>query len=124
MLCFAMPTDSITLSGLKITSWIGVPAEERAHPQSLEVSVEMIPVRGLGGLGDLIEHTVDYAVIARQIQEVAVAQKRRLIETLAEAIADVLLASHPLHRITVEVRKFIIPHCSHVAVRLSKGRAE
>jgi dihydroneopterin aldolase len=119
-----MPTDSITLSGLKITSWIGVPAEERAHPQSLEATVEMIPVRGLGGLGDLIEHTIDYAIVASQIQEVAVTQKRRLIETLAEEIADVLLASHPLHRVTVEVRKFILPHCGHVAVRISKGRAD
>jgi dihydroneopterin aldolase len=118
-----MPTDSITLSGLKITSWIGVPADERAHPQSLEVTVDMTPVRGLAGLGDLIEHTIDYATVARQIQEVAVAQKRRLIETLAEEIADVLLAAHPLSRVAVEVRKFILPHCGHVAVRISKGRA-
>lgn len=118
-----MPTDSITLSGLRITSWIGVPAEERAHPQALEATVIMTPVRGLAGLGDLIEHTIDYAVVARQVQEVAVAQKRRLIETLAEEIADVLLAAHPLHHVTVEVRKFILPHCGHVAVRLSKERA-
>lgn len=119
-----MPTDSIILAGLKISSWIGVPPEERAHPQALEVTVEMIPIRGLAGLGDLVEHTVDYAVVTRQIQEVALAQKRRLIESLAEAIADVLLATHPLSRITVEVRKFVLPHCGHVAVRLSKGRAD
>jgi dihydroneopterin aldolase len=119
-----MPTDSITLAGLKITSWVGVPSDERAHPQALEVSVEMVPVRGLCGLGDLIEHTIDYAVVARQVQEVAVAQKRRLIETLAEEIAEVLLAAHPLRTVTIEVRKFILPHCDHVAVRISKGRAE
>jgi dihydroneopterin aldolase len=118
-----MPADSITISGLKITSWIGVPAEERAHPQALEVDVEMIPVRGLAGLGDLLDHTVDYAVVAHQIQEVATAQKRRLIESLAEEIADTLIAAHPLHRVTVEVRKFILPHCDHVAVRITKGRA-
>jgi len=119
-----MPTDSITLAGLKITSWVGVPPAERAHPQSLEVTVEMVPARGLSGLGDLIENTIDYAVIAQQVQEVAVAQKRRLIETLAEEIADVLLAAHPLRQVTVEVRKFILPHCHHTAVRIRKGRAD
>lgn len=118
-----MPTDTITLSGLKVTSWIGVPAEERDHPQSLEITVDLTPARGLAGLGDRIEHTIDYAVVARQIQEVAVNQKRRLIETLAEEIADVLLASHALHHVAVEVRKFILPHCGHVSVRLSKERA-
>jgi dihydroneopterin aldolase len=118
-----MPTDSITLSGLKITSWVGVPAEERAHPQSLELTVEMTPIRGLTGLGDSIDHTIDYAIVASQIQEAALSQKRRLIETLAEDIADLLLASHPLERATVELRKFILPHCEYVAVRISKGRA-
>jgi len=119
-----MSTDSITLAGLKVTSWIGVPPEERAHPQALELTVEMVPIRGLAGLGGLGEHTVDYAVVAQQIQEVAAAQKRRLIESLAEAVADVLLATHPLARVTVEVRKFILPHCGHVAVRISKGRPD
>jgi len=117
-----MPTDTITLSGLRVTSWVGVPTEERAHPQSLEITVVLTPIRGLAGLGDLVEHTTDYAVVARQIQEIATAQKRRLIETLAEDIADTLLAAHPLRHIEVEVRKFILPHCHHVAVRLSKER--
>ncbi len=119
-----MPTDSITIAGLKITSWLGVPPEERAHPQALEATVEMIPIRGLAGLGDLFENTIDYATAAGQIQQIAVAQKRRLIESLAEDIADTLLAAHPLSRVTVEIRKFILPHCAHVAVRISKGRAD
>ena len=118
-----MPPDSITLSGLKIASCIGVPDEERAHPQSLEVSLSLIPQHGLHGLGDHIENTVDYATVARQIQELALARPRRLIESLAEEIADLLLSTHPLQAVTVEVRKFILPHCGHVAVRLSKERA-
>ena len=118
-----MPTDTITLSGLKVTSWVGVPPEERSQPQSLEVTVILTPIRGLTRLGDLVEHTIDYAIVARQIQEIAAAQKRRLIESLAEDIADTLLLAHPLRHIEVEVRKFILPHCRHVAVRLSKERA-
>jgi dihydroneopterin aldolase len=118
-----MPPDSITLSGLKITSWIGVPDEERAHPQSLEVTITLTPRNSLSGLEDRIEQTVDYATVARQIQELATARKRRLIESLAEEMADLLLSTHPLRTVTIEVRKFILPHCGHVAVRLSKERA-
>ena len=129
-----MPIDSITLTGLKITSTVGVPPEERSHPQSLEVTVHMCPHQGLSGLNDDIEKTVDYARVASEIQAVAVAAPRQLIETLAEAIADTLLAAHPLQpgagynathgepkQITVEVSKFILPHCDRVTVRLHKS---
>jgi dihydroneopterin aldolase len=116
-----MPTDSITLTGLKITSTVGVPPEERRHPQSLEVTVHMCPQQGLSGLNDDIEKTVDYAQVASEIQSIAVAAPRQLIETLAEAIADSLLAAHPLQHITVEVSKFILPHCDRVTVRLHKS---
>lgn len=116
-----MPTDSITLTGLKITSTVGVPPEERSHPQSLEVTVHMCPHQGLSGLNDDIKNTVDYARVASEIQAVAVAAPRQLIETLAEAIADTLLAAHPLQHITVEVSKFILPHCDRVTVRLHKS---
>jgi len=119
-----MPPDAITLTGLKITSWVGVPDDERAQPQSLAVTVEMTPTRSLRGLDDCLNHTIDYAVAARQIQETALATRRQLIETLAEDIATTLLAAHPLQRVTVEVRKFILPHCDHVAVRLSKEQTD
>ena len=40
------------------------------------------------------------------------------------AAADALLADYPLREATVEVRKFVLPCCDHVAVRVTRARAE
>ena len=119
-----MLADTIHLSGLKVPAWIGVPAEERAHPQSLVISLELTPTRGLSGLGDDLSQTIDYVAVAERVRAVALAQKRRLLETLAEETAEALLSEHPIRRVTVEVRKFILPHCDHVAVRVTRGQAD
>jgi len=117
-----MSEDLILLSGLKVAAWIGVPAEERAEPQVLSISVKMFPARPLQDLGDSLESTIDYALVAAEVRRIAAAQKRRLIETLAEDLAVALLALFPLRRISVEVRKFVLPHCEFVAVRLTRSR--
>lgn len=118
-----MPADDlIRISGLKTAAWVGVPEEERAHPQALELELELEPKRPLAGLGDDLGRTVNYYEAACLAREVALARPRQLIETLAEDVADALLARFPLRRVTVEVRKFILPHCGHVAVRVGKTR--
>jgi dihydroneopterin aldolase len=119
-----MSADVIRLSDLKVPAWIGVHAEERAQPQSLVLSIELTPARGLAGLGDDLGQTIDYVAVAERIRSLAVARKRRLIETLAEETADALLAEFPLRTATVEVRKFILAHCDHVAVRVTRTRAD
>ena len=117
-----MPQDSIHLERLKIATWVGVPTEERAAPQSLEVSLDLFPRLGLSGLGDHLTNTVDYWKVAERVREIALASKRRLIETLADDIATALLENEALSAVSVEVRKFIVPHCDHVAVRLHRQR--
>jgi 7,8-dihydroneopterin aldolase/epimerase/oxygenase len=117
-----MPADSLHIEGLRVAAWIGVPAEERAQPQALSVTLDLVPLRPLSGLHDDLERTIDYQAVAAQVRGVAASQKRRLIETLADDIADALLASHPLNHVRVEIRKFILPHCDHVAVVLHKAR--
>jgi dihydroneopterin aldolase len=119
-----MPADVIRLCGLKVPAWIGVHADERRQPQSLVLTVELTPARGLRDLGDDLGRTIDYTAVADRIRSIALAQKRRLIETLAEETADALLADYPLREATVEVRKFVLPCCDHVAVRVTRARAE
>ncbi len=118
-----MPADTIHLCGLKAATRVGVPEEERARPQTVEFHLILEPLRGLAGLGDSLAATVDYAAVAEQVTALAVRGERRLIETLAEEAADLLLAGWPLRAVEVEVRKFILPHCHHVAVRLRKEAA-
>ncbi len=116
------PADSIIIRGLRAPTWIGVPTEERAVPQSVEFDLELVPESPLKELGDDLAGTVDYFQVCQLVRAVALEKKRRLIETLAEEVAAAVLERHLVARVTVEVRKFIIPDCQSVAVRLTRSR--
>ena len=114
--------DTIEIRRLKVETHIGVPDEERAEPQSLWITVEMIPSQGFIGLADDISRTIDYHAVALQIRDLAAARPRRLIETLALEIADRLLLDHPLSGVRVCVEKRILPDTDCVAVRIERHR--
>ena len=118
---FPMP-DTIEIRRLKVQTHIGVPDEERAHAQSLLVTVRMVPGQGFAGLADEISHTIDYHAVALEIQALAAVRPRRLIETLAVEIADQLLVRHPLESVAVTIEKHILPDTECVAVHIERSR--
>jgi len=116
--------DEIHVRELELSAHIGVPDEERATPQRLTVSIVMWPIVGFQVMGDDLSRTVNYAAVCREVKELVAQRRDKLIETLAEAIASQLLTSFPLARVTIELRKFILPDVKHVAVVLHRARAE
>jgi len=116
------PPDTIEIRRLRVFTHIGVPDAERAVPQPLFITLRLMPNQGFEGLADELCRTLDYAVVARQIDALATARPRRLIETLALEIAGYLLAEHPLERVAVTIEKPILPDCECVAVHLERSR--
>ena len=112
--------DLIHIQNLRVVSCIGVPDEERAHPQGLRISVTLEPNVNFVSLDDKIENTIDYAAVCEAIKATAAARPRRLVETLAEEIAQGLLDRFPIWRLSVEVRKFILPETEFIAVRIDR----
>lgn len=112
--------DQIRIEGLKISAHIGVPDAERAVPQRLTVNLVLEPTRGFEAIQDDLARTVDYFAVCEVVRQLAAAQPRRLIETLAEEVAAMLLACYPLDAVAVEVRKYILPDTQFVAVRLRR----
>jgi dihydroneopterin aldolase len=113
-------TDVIHVQELELSARIGVPDGERAVAQRLCVNLTLYPKRGFSGLDDGVENTVDYFVVTRAVKEFAGQRECRLIETLAEEIAELLLRRFPLSAVEVELRKFILPDTAYVAVRLRR----
>ncbi len=113
--------DTIEIRRLRVSAHIGVPEEERAELQTLFVTVRMTPSQGFQGLADDIARTVDYHAVALEIQALAAARPRRLIETLALEAADHLLGSHPLQHVSITIEKHILPDTECVAVHLERG---
>lgn len=114
--------NKILIKGLTVETTIGVPDAERTQPQRLLIDVELTPLIPFGDLEDDITRTVDYDAASRRIEALCTARPRRLIETLAFEIAEMLVTEFPAASATVEVKKFILPQTDHVAVCCTRQR--
>jgi len=112
--------DLILIEKLQVQSVIGVPDEERTAPQKLLVSLTIEPNLSFAAMQDRIESTVDYAAVCECVKAVAAKKPRKLIETLAEDIATAVLGKFGIWKLSVEVRKFILPETEYVAVRIER----
>lgn len=116
------PADSIEIRRLKVSTHIGVPDEERSSAQDLFITISMTPSQGFDGLHDDIKYTVDYYQVSKEIESLAAAKPRHLIETLGIEIADHLLGNHPLQKVGITIEKHILPNTECVAVHLQRTR--
>ena len=114
--------DQIVIRGLELLTNIGVTAEERAEAQRLRVhlTLEVIRFPEIDG----IEGTVDYKAVADRVRESAAEKERKLIETLAQDIAAVVLGEFEVSKVRVEVEKFILPETDWVGVILERSCSE
>jgi dihydroneopterin aldolase len=92
----------IELCGVELYGYHGVGEAERRTGQRFVYDLELEV--GERGADDRIEHAVDYREVAACLKEVASGQFR-LLEALASAIADTLMARFPLETVKVRVRK-------------------
>ncbi len=97
--------DRIILEGMEFYGYHGHNAEERALGQpfvvDLEAEVDLKPA----GLSDDIADTVNYADLYRSVKGVMEGPGRELLESLAQAIAQDVLDSHPVLGVRVRVKK-------------------
>lgn len=110
----------IQLRKLRVPLHIGVPEAERAVEQEVKVTLTIETARGVGALGDEISNTVDYFLVSQGIHALAAAKERKLIETLAEDIADYVLRDFPARAVRVEIDKPILINCEGVVVMVEK----
>ncbi|MCU0795036.1 MAG: dihydroneopterin aldolase [Akkermansiaceae bacterium] len=111
----------IHVRGLKVETRIGVPDDERARPQELLLDISMRPPVDFSGMADGIEKTLDYHAACLAIADLAATGERKLVETLADETADLLLGRFGAVEVRVEIRKFILPQTEWVGVSLRKS---
>jgi 7,8-dihydroneopterin aldolase/epimerase/oxygenase len=93
----------IELSGLELFGYHGVLDQERrlGQPFVFDLWLELRTHPG----SDRIVDAVDYRKVAACVREVSDSQRFQLLESLAAAVVDELLARFPLARARVRVRK-------------------
>jgi phosphoglycolate phosphatase len=118
----APPNDEIRIEELELRARVGVPDEERAQPQRLTASLTLQPRNRFGDLGGDLTRTVDYAAICDDLRDFVTDREDKLIETLADNMAEHLLGSFELGRVELELRKYVLPETKYVAVRVARER--
>jgi FolB domain-containing protein len=115
--------DYIHIDQLEVFAHIGVPDEERASPQRLTFNITFWPTHHAPKLEDDIARTVDYAAVCTETKKFVHNRSDRLIETLADALASHLLEVFEMQRITIELRKFILPDVESISVTVTRDRS-
>jgi len=118
--------DRIILEGLRIDAWIGVYAHEHGVRQRLDVDVIVETSIAEAARTDDVAHTVDYDRIAQIASDLALSEHHQLIETLADGIADRVLATFVdrVASVTVRVKKpGAVRAAANVMVEATRSRA-
>jgi len=120
-----MATDRITLRGLKIQANHGVLDFERTNGQLFIVDVvAWLDLSSAAGSDDLTQ-TVHYGELADEIHAAVSTDPVDLIETVAERVAQVVLAHEPVQQVEVTVHKPQAPiavEFDDVAVTIVRSR--
>ena len=111
----------VELTGILIHGFHGALDWERERGQNFLFDVELEV--GEAGSSDQLEDAVDYRDVAACVKEVSNGRAYRLLEALATAVADELVARFPVEGVSVRVRKpdvVLDPPVTFAAVRVSR----
>jgi FolB domain-containing protein len=116
--------DQIHIHDLEVFAHIGVPDEERATAQRLTFHLTLWPAREMDQLEDDLSRAVDYAKVCAEAKRFVEARRDKLVETMANALASHLLEAFEIRRVTVELRKYILPDVEFVSVNVTRERSK
>ena len=119
----AKSEDQIHIEQLEIWGRVGVADAEREKPQRLSVSITLWPFQRVDDLRDNVANTVDYSAVREEAKMFVQNRQDRLIETLADAIAMLLLKKFPIHKVRIELRKFVLPDAVYASVIVTRAAA-
>ncbi len=119
--------DRIELRGLRASGIHGVLPEERTRAQPFELDLDLAVDLAPAAASDRLADTVDYGAIAEMAARVvSESAPRDLLEALAGAVAETVLAADPrIEAVTVNLKKLRPPlavDVGTVGVTITRGR--
>ena len=115
--------DAILIRDLRVEALIGIHKRERHVAQTVSIDLDI----GLPGVvvfsSDKVADTIDYEQVALKIRALAASGHFRLVETLAERIARLLLDEFGAPWVKVSVAKIgILANAKFVGVTIERRR--
>ena len=97
--------DQINIRQLKLNAVIGVYPRERKAPQALIMDLTLHTDLQESGRSDQLSDTVDYAALVERVRKAAANSHFKLLEALAEHIADLCLREPRIAAVDVTAAK-------------------
>jgi len=97
--------DKILISDLLVRCIIGVHDEERRERQDVLINLALSVDLSKAGTSDRLEDSVDYRAVNKQILSMAEGSQFHLVESLAQAVADICLENPLIKEVWVRVEK-------------------
>jgi len=115
--------DSILIRDLRVEALIGIHKRERHVPQTVAIDLDI----GLPGeavfASDRIADTIDYEQVVLKIRALATSGHFRLVETLADRVARLLLEDFDAPWVRVSAAKIgILPNVRLVGVAIERRK--
>jgi|SRR5680860_107524 len=99
------PADLVYLRELRLAAVIGIYEWEQRVRQTISIDLEMAADIASAAASDAIEDTLNYKAIAERLSSFVEESRFKLIETLAERAADMLLTEFGIRWLKLSVSK-------------------
>jgi dihydroneopterin aldolase len=108
-------SDLLRIEGLRLYGKHGVSEEERAEAQLFEVDLGITYDQRRAAITDDLDEAVDVRTIAEEVRTVVEGEPLALLETMAQRIADGILAIEQVQEVRVSLSKMEARLCKGVA---------
>lgn len=111
--------DKLRIRDLRVRCRVGVTAEERRLPQDVVITVTMHVDLQKACRSDALRDTVDYKAVKKAVLAECEKKSFRLIERMAQRVAELALADSRVRRVTVVIQKqgaLRFARCSEVEI--------
>ena len=114
---------TIYIRDLRAEAVIGIYGWEREVRQTVSMDVEMDTDTSAAAREDDIEHSINYKQVAKQLLQLIEGSRFRLVETLAERAAQLVMREFAVGWVRIRVSKpGALRHASDVGVIIERGQ--
>jgi dihydroneopterin aldolase len=118
-------TDRIVLEGLEVDTVVGIHAWERRVRQTLRLDLELPVDARRAAATDALADALDYAAVAQRVRRLCAEREWQLVETVAQRVAEELLAAFRLPWVSLTVTKpGAVPRCGGIRLALTRRAGE
>jgi 7,8-dihydroneopterin aldolase/epimerase/oxygenase len=115
--------DLLYVRNLKVDCVVGAFEWERRIRQTVAIDLDLAADAARAARTDRLADTVDYKALAKRLADVVGKSEFRLVETLAERVAQIVLGEFTVAWVRVRInKKGALRHATDVGVVIERGQ--